>query len=50
MGEKKNFDDFLQSTVMQYILLCSVGTVHFEDKVIYEKLLSKKKAVDWYII
>ena len=35
MREKKNFDDFLQSIVMLYILLCGVGTVHFEGKVFY---------------
>ena len=33
MGEKKNFDDFQQSIVIPYILLGSVGTVHFEGKV-----------------
>ena len=31
--EKKNFNDFLQSIVISYILLCSVGTVHLEGKV-----------------
>ena len=34
MSEKKNFD-FLQSIVIPWTFLCSVGTVHFESKVIY---------------
>ena len=38
MGEKKNFVDFLQSLVIPYILLCSVGPVHFEDKVVLDVL------------
>ena len=28
-------DDLLQSVVTPYILLCSVGTEHFEGKVVY---------------
>ena len=35
MGEKKCFDDFLNSIVIPYILLCSVGTAHFEGKFVY---------------
>ena len=35
MGEKDNFDDLLQSILIPYILLCSIGTVHSEGKVVY---------------
>ena len=35
MGEQKNFDDFLQSIVILYILPCRIGTVHFESKAVY---------------
>ena len=33
--KKTNFDDFLQSIVTPYILLCSVGNVYFEGKIVY---------------
>ena len=43
MHEEKNFANFLKSIVILYIWLCSVGTAHFEGRVVYQKLLNKKK-------
>ena len=34
MREKKNFDDFLNSIVIPYIMPCSVGTADFEGWVV----------------
>ena len=46
MGEIKNC---LQSIGIPYILVCSIVTIPFEDKVC-QKLLNKKEAIDLYII
>ena len=50
MSEKKNLDDFLQSIVIPQLFHCSVGKVDFEGNIVYQKLLSKKNAIDWYIM
>ena len=50
MHEEKNFDNFLQSIVILYIWLCSVGTAHFEGRVVYQKLLNKKKGKKYRLI